>query len=369
MDVSPLFEPFTIKSMTMKNRFVMPAMSRYHCPGGVPTKHFAAYHRRRARGQVGLSITGATAIDRAAANNHPDLANYRRDSYDAWQHVVDEVHAEDGPIMLQLWHAGALFNVASEWQPEPIESPSGLMAPGKPMGVAMTEEMIADTIAAYAKAAAKAMEQGFDGVEVHAAHGFLIDEFFWDATNQRTDRWGGKTLVERSRFAVEVIKAVRAAIGPDMPLFLRISQWKEQDYDVKLAKTPDELRRWLEVLIEPGVDCLDCSQRRFWEAEFEGSDLNFAGWAKKLSGVPTMTAGSVGLNTDVMTFFHGADAEPAPLDDLVRRFDRGDFDLVGVGRAFLVDANWIIKVRDGRFDELKAIQPKKVMATDAELAV
>ena len=84
----------------------MLAMSRYHCPGGVPTKHFAAYHRRRAKGQVGLSITGATAIDRPAANNHPDLANYRPDSYDAWQHVVDEVHAEDGPIMLQLWHAG-----------------------------------------------------------------------------------------------------------------------------------------------------------------------------------------------------------------------------------------------------------------------
>ena len=369
MDVSRLFEPFTVKSLTMRNRFFMPAMSRYHCKGGIPTRDFAAFHRRRARGQIGLSITGATAIDRPAANNHPDLANFRPDSYDAWQHVVDEVHKEDGPIMLQLWHAGALFNVAPEWQPEPIESPSGLMAPGKPMGVAMTEEMIADTIAEYARAAAKAKEIGFDGVEIHAAHGFLIDEFFWDATNQRTDRWGGKTLPERSRFAREVVKAVRTAIGPDMPLFLRVSQWKEQDFDIKLAKTPEELRRWLEPVAAEGIDCLDCSQRRFWEPEFEGSDLNFAGWVKKMTGLPVMTAGSVGLNTDVMTFFHGAEAKPVPLDELMRRFDRGDFDLVGVGRAFLADADWVIKIRDGRFDELTAIQPKKVMATDAELAV
>ena len=371
MDVSRLFEPLTIKSMTLRNRFVMVAMSRYHCHGGVPTRDFAAYHRRRARGQVGLSITGATAIDRPAANNHPSLANFRPDSYDAWKHVVDEVHAEDdGPLVLQLWHAGSLFNVDPEWKPEPIESPSGLMAPGKPIGAAMTEEMIADTIAAYADAAVKAKEIGFDSVEVHAAHGFLIDEFFWDGTNQRTDRWGGKTLVERSRFAVEVIRAVRAAIGPDMPLLLRISQWKEQDYGVKLAATPGEMRLWLETIIEPGVDCLDCSQRRFWEPEFDGSDLNFAGWAKKLTGLPVITAGSIGLNTDVMTFFHGTDpAEPAPLDELLRRFERGDFDLVGIGRAVLADPDWVLKVREGRLDELTAIQPQKVMATDAELAV
>jgi 2,4-dienoyl-CoA reductase-like NADH-dependent reductase (Old Yellow Enzyme family) len=341
MDVSPLFEPLTIKSMTLQNRFAMVAMSRYHCPGGIPTKDFAAFHRRRARGQIGLSITGATAIDRPAANNHPTLANFRPDSYDAWQHVVDEVHAENGPLVLQIWHAGALFNVDPDWKPEPIESPSGLMAPGQPIGVAMTDEMIADTIEAYAKAAAKAKEIGFDSVQIHGAHGFLR----------------------------EVVRAVRAAVGPDMPVSLRVSQWKEQDYDVKLAKTPEELRQWLEPLVAEGVDYLDCSQRRFWEPEFEGSDLNFAGWVKKVTGVPVITCGSVGLNTDVMTFFHGADAQPAPLDELIRRFDRGDFDIVGVGRAFLADADWIIKVRDGRFGELSEIQPKRVLATDAELAV
>ena len=369
MDVSPLFEPLTIKSMTLQNRFAMVAMSRYHCPGGIPTKDFAAFHRRRARGQIGLSITGATAIDRPAANNHPTLANFRPDSYDAWQHVVDEVHAENGPLVLQIWHAGALFNVDPDWNPAPVESPSGLMAPGKPIGVAMTDTMIADTIEAYAKAAAKAKEIGFDSVQIHGAHGFLIDEFFWDGTNRRTDQWGGKTLPERSRFACEVVRAVRAAVGPDMPVSLRVSQWKEQDYDVKLAKTPEKLRQWLEPLVAEGVDYLDCSQRRFWESEFEGSDLNFAGWVKKVTGVPVITCGSVGLNTDVMTFFHGADAQPAPLDELIRRFDRGDFDIVGVGRAFLADADWIIKVRDGRFGELSEIQPKRVLATDAELAV
>jgi 2,4-dienoyl-CoA reductase-like NADH-dependent reductase (Old Yellow Enzyme family) len=358
-----LFSPFTLKSLRLQNRFVLAAMSRYNSWNGVPSEEFTGYHRRRAAAGVGLTVTGATAVDRPAANNHPNLANFRDDSYAAWQRVVDEVHALGGPIGLQLWHAGALFNVAPEWRPEPIESPSGLMAPDKPIGVAMSEEMIADTIAAFAKGAARAQAMGFDAVEIHACHGFLIDQFFWDATNRRSDRWGGRSLVERSRFAVEVLRGVRAAIGPDLPLLVRLSQWKEQDYSAKLARSPEELRVWLETLAGAGVDCFDCSQRRFWEAEFDGSDLNFAGWVKKLTGLPVITAGSVGLNTDVMSFIEGKAAEPAPIDELLRRFDRGDFDLVAVGRALLADPDWLVKIREGRLDKLQTIYPSPSLAT------
>jgi 2,4-dienoyl-CoA reductase-like NADH-dependent reductase (Old Yellow Enzyme family) len=248
------------------------------------------------------------------------------------------------------------------WKPGPLESPSGLEAPGKKVGEPMTDEQIADCIAAYARATAMASEIGFDTVEVHAAHGFLLDEFFWDGTNRRQDRWGGRTLAERSRFVVEVIRAVRAVLDQSKPLFLRISQWKEQDYGVKLASSPAELEQWLMPMLDAGVDVLDCSQRRFWEAEFPGSDINFAGWVKKVTGATVITAGSVGLSTDVMSFFHGETAERRPLDDLVRRYEAGEFDLVAVGRALLADPYWIIKIRDGREQEMQDLTPEQIMS-------
>lgn len=112
----------------------------------------------------------------------------------------------------QLWHTGATRY--SEWEPEaPVESPSGLDSPGQPRGQAMDDSAIADTIAAFAKAAFDAKRLGFGTVEIHAAHGYLIDQFFWSATNLRTDRYGGPTLKERSRFAREIVAEVRKAVG------------------------------------------------------------------------------------------------------------------------------------------------------------
>lgn len=362
MSVESLFEPLKIKNLDLKNRFVLAAMSRYQNDGGIPNDDFVEYHRSRAAGELGLTITGATAVDRPAANNHPKLANINGRSRAGWEKVVRAVHGENCPIVLQLWHAGSLHNVDPEWRPGPLESPSGLEAPGKKVGEPMTEKQIADCIGAFAQAAEMATGIGFDTVEIHAAHGFLLDEFFWDGTNQRQDKWGGRTLVERSRFVVEVIRAVREVIDKDTPLFLRVSQWKEQDYGVKLVSTPAEMEAWLTPMLDAGVDVLDCSQRRFWEAEFPGSDLNFAGWVKKVTGAPVITTGSVGLSTDVMSFFHGETAQRRPLDELVRRYEAGEFDLVAVGRALLADPLWIVKVREGREKEMSDLTPEQIMS-------
>ena len=352
MPIESLFQPLKIKNLTLKNRFVMAPMSRYQNDGGIPNADFVEYHRLRAAGELGLTITGATAVDRPAANNHPKLANIKEDTRAGWEKVVQAVHAENCPVVLQLWHAGSLHNVDPEWKPGPLESPSGLEAPDKRVGAPMTDEQIADCIEAFARAAVMATEIGFDTVEIHAAHGFLLDEFFWNGTNRRQDQWGGRTLEERSRFVVEVVRAVRAVIDPASPLFLRISQWKEQDYGVKLVNSPAEMEAWLTPMLDAGVDVLDCSQRRFWEAEFPGSDLNFAGWVKKVTGVPVITVGSVGLSTDVMSFFHGEIAKRTPLNELVRRFEANEFDLVAVGRVLLADPQWVVKIREGREDEM-----------------
>jgi 2,4-dienoyl-CoA reductase-like NADH-dependent reductase (Old Yellow Enzyme family) len=110
---------------------------------------------------------------------------------------------------------------------------------------------------------------------------------------------------------------------------------------------------WLQPLADAGVDIFHCSQRRFWQPEFEGSDLNFAGWAKRLTGKATITVGSIGLSGEFIAAFGGEASVPAPLDDLVRRYERGDFDLVAVGRALLADPEWVVKIRDGRSEALR----------------
>ena len=248
---------------------------------------------------------------------------------------------------------GAVRTRSETWAPSgPYDSPSGLSRPGNQFGEPMTDAEVADAIRAFAEAAGAAKRLGFDAVELHGAHGYLIDQFFWEGTNQRNDVFGGPSLPDRSRFAAEILKAVRAAVGPDYPVIIRISQWKQQDFTVKMAETPAAMEAWLQPLVDAGADILHCSQRRFWEPEFDGSDLNFAGWAKKITGVPTITVGSVGLTGEFIAAYAGEASKPASLDELLRRLDRGDFDLVAVGRALLQDPNWAVKVHQGRTDEL-----------------
>lgn len=353
-----LFEPFQLKSLRLPNRIVMAPMTRLMSPDGVPTPEVAAYYRRRAEGQVGLIVTEGTVINRPVPTYDPNVPHFHgEEALAAWKRVVDEVHAAGGLIAPQLWHAGASMHPFSgEVLPGLIDSPSGIFLPDDPAArrdQPMTEEAIADTVAAFAAAARASRDIGFDAVELHGAHGYLIDQFFWDRTNLRTDRYGGD-LRQRLTFAIEVIKAVRAAVGEDFPLILRISQWKSVDYNARVARTPQELETWLQPLADAGVDCFHCSQRRIWEPEFEGSDLNLAGWAKKITGKPTIAVGSVGLNSEYMeNMVSGKTSTPASFDTVLEQLARGDFDLVAVGRALLNDPAWVVKIREGRLAELK----------------
>ena len=154
--------------------------------------------------------------------------------------------------------------------------------------------------------------------------------------------------MDRAEFAGDVIRECRKAVGEDMPIILRWSQWKQQDYTARLVETPQAMEAFLKVFVDAGVDMLHCSQRRFWEPEFEGSNLNLAGWAKKLTGLPTISVGSVGLNGDFFGAFAGQSSEAASLDKLFEMMERGDFDLIAVGRALLQDPEWVTKVKEGR---------------------
>lgn len=351
-----LFTPFTFKNLTLKNRTVMAPMTRNFSPGYVPGENVADYYRRRAEGGVGLIITEGTTVPHKASNGYEGVPAMHGDQALAgWQKVVDSVHQAGGKIAPQIWHVGAVRRPGVGPDPQvPGYSPSGVFKPGKPNGEAMTASDIDEAVNAFGQAAENAKRVGFDAIEIHGAHGYLIDQFFWDGTNQRDDAFGG-ALADRTKFGVAVVKAVRSAVGDDFPVIFRYSQWKQQDYAAKLADTPKALHEFLAPLVEAGVDAFHASTRRFWEPEFEGDQRNLAGWTKHLTGKPAITVGSVGLDSA----FVGDDnhdmrkqAEPTHLDALLERLEQDEFDLVAIGRALLVDPMWVRKVQDGQLDDL-----------------
>lgn len=351
-----LFKPFKLGNLELNNRIVMAPMTRTYSPGNIPNDMVVEYYRRRAEGGVGLIVTEGTCINHKAATGYPNVPFiHGEEALAGWKKVVDAVHAEGGKIAPQLWHVGGVRRPGVNGD-EPGHSPSGMAKPGKVTGHAMTKEDIDEVIAAFAQAAKDSKEIGFDAIELHGAHGYLIDQFFWDGTNQRDDEYGGD-LAQRSRFAIEIIKACREAVGPDFPIILRFSQWKQQDYEARLVETPEALEAFLKPLSEAGVDIFHCSTRRFWEPEFEGSDLNLAGWTRKITGKPAITVGSVGLNADFLPedgFVEFKSAEPASLDNLIQRMDNEEFDLVAVGRALIANPDWSNKVRDNLSNDLVA---------------
>lgn len=354
-NLDSLLRPFECKSLKLRNRVAMAPMTRTFSPGYVPNDEVVGYYRRRAEGEVGLIITEGTFVGHKAANGYERVpAIYGDEAMAGWKKVVDAVHEAGGQIIPQLWHVGAVRKAGIGPDKDvPGYSPSGLFKPGKPTGHAMTKEDIQDVIRAFAESAKAAKDVGFDGVEIHGAHGYLIDQFFWEGTNQRDDEYGG-SIENRARIGIEIVKAVREAVGEDFAIVLRFSQWKQQDYEAKLAQNPEELERFLMPFVEAGVDVFHASTRRFWLPEFEGSDLNLAGWTKKITGKPTISVGSVGLDDDFLNSPEGmgGTANPAGLEELTRRMDNDEFDLIAVGRALLQDPNWLVKMREGKEDEI-----------------
>ncbi|MFT5693752.1 MAG: 2,4-dienoyl-CoA reductase-like NADH-dependent reductase (Old Yellow Enzyme family) [Oceanicoccus sp.] len=353
-NVDALFKPFSHNGLSLKNRIAMAPMTREFSPDGIPSEDVAGYYRRRAEGGTGLIITEGTTINDPVATMSGKIPEiHGAKPLAGWENVVKEVHAAGGKIMPQLWHVGMARNPTTAPYPElPSVGPSGLVQPGKKVADPLTVNQIESLIKGFASAAADAKRAGFDGVEIHGAHGYLVDQFFWEGTNQRTDEWGG-SMENRGRFAVEIVKAIRAATDPDYPIVLRYSQWKQQDYTARLVTTPELLEEFLTPLADAGVDIFHCSTRRYWEPEFDHSDLNLAGWTKKITGKPTITVGSVGLNGDFFGAFAGKDSSTRAIDDLVERLEKGEFDLVGVGRALLQDPEWGNKIRESRHEDMQ----------------
>ncbi len=361
-NLEPLFTPFSCGSLTLANRFVMSPMTRNFSPDGVPGADVAAYYARRAH--MGLIVTEGTGPDHPSAvgdgtTGGPAIpAMHGKAALDGWKAVVDAVHAAGGKIAPQLWHMGPVRLEGTGPCPDaPSMRPSGIWGPLDKTMVPpdylaavrdptepMAEADIEAVIEGFSRSAAHAHEMGFDAIALHGAHGYLLDSFLWSETNRRDDKWGGDAA-SRARFACEVVKAVRAVIPSDKPIIYRISQWKLQDYGARIAKTPEELGVIVDALADAGVDIFDVSTRHFDAPAFDGSGMGLAGWIRKLSGKPTMTVGGIGFDKELAASFVEKTEAVDNLDEVARRFANGEFDLVAVGRAVLMDADWIGRVR------------------------
>jgi 2,4-dienoyl-CoA reductase-like NADH-dependent reductase (Old Yellow Enzyme family) len=357
-----LSEPLAIRGTTLSNRIVMSPMTRGFCPGGAPTEEVCRYYSRRAAGGFGLVITEAIGVDHRSALGDAGLGEddipvlHGEAPLAGWRRVVEAVHAAGGKIVPQLWHQGVMRIPGTGPHPDaPTIGPSGLWGPlgrttsidaGKipsqsRIGEPMSEEDIEEVIEAHVRSARNAIQAGFDGIAIHGGHGYLIDTFLWEETNGRTDRWGGNRT-GRSAFAAEVVRRIRAAIGPNLPIFFRFSQWKQQDFRAQLGTTPQELEDVLQPLADAGVDVFDASVRYFDRPAFPGSDLSLAGWAKKLTGKHSMAVGGVGVNKGMYDGSSNLSAVDN-VDAVVKRVASGEIDLVAVGRAALGDPAWARK--------------------------
>jgi 2,4-dienoyl-CoA reductase-like NADH-dependent reductase (Old Yellow Enzyme family) len=360
--VEALFSRFESPGLQLSNRFAMAPMTRLFSPHGVSTPQHAKYYRRRAEGGVGLVITEGTWIDTPVSGFFDEVPRFHGEAaLAAWQLVCNEVHAAGARIMPQLWHVGMLRGVdAGPNVGTPAVGPSGIDKTYSQATPPMTGVQIDETIDAYARGALQAKQMGFDGVELHAAHGYLIDQFFWERTNLRQDRYGGD-LRNRTRFACEIVEEIHRRAGADFPVSLRFSQWKYGDYSVKLFHTPDDLAQFVEPLAEAGVNIFHCSTRRYWDAPFAGSDRSLAGWTKFLSNRVVIAVGSVGLGAtyDPKARPDGKtdknySAVDYSLEKLLQWFDRGEFDLIALGRILLSNPCWPALIRESRMDEIRA---------------
>jgi 2,4-dienoyl-CoA reductase-like NADH-dependent reductase (Old Yellow Enzyme family) len=351
---SALFSPVAIAGLNLKNRFVMAPMTRMMAPNGVVGPETPNYYRSRVEGGANLVITEGTLIDHPVAGHDTHLPHFYGESALAgWRSVVCAVHDAGGKILPQIWHTGLMRTPrpnARDRMPypdEPSVSPSGFDTQPYSWARALRHDEIEQVIRAYVESASNAKSIGCDGVELHGAHGYLIDQFLRADTNRRTDFWGGSSA-KRTRFAVEIIKGIRGEVGPEFPIVFRFSQWTLRDYHHRLAADPAELEEILIPLANAGVDIFHASTRRFWDPAFEGSSQGLAGWTRRITGLPVIAVGSVGLMPDAKRE-HLLDDLPVggSLERLEAAFDEEEFDLICVGRAILANPDWPNRVRRG----------------------
>ena len=328
-----LFEPIIIRGMTLKNRIVLPAMQLML---GLRNSRARAFYLERARGGVGAIIMCATSVDlflEDAAWGRPDGVHRFMEDMRSFTREFREAGARIG---IQLWHgnqlpagSGAVMVPGGQWvAPSTVDEKR-----------ALTLEEVQSIIHKFALASAAARESGFDFIEVHGAHGYLVCQFFSGADNKRTDQYGGD-LQGRMRFGLETVSSIRQAVGNDFPIFYRIGAEEKRAGGITIK----ESQAFALELEKAGVDAFDVSiglptgrNASPSKRAKMGTFVFLAEAIKKVVSVPVMAVGRINLPEVAESILEG-----------------GRADLIGIARQLVADPEWPNKVKEGRAGEIVA---------------
>lgn len=354
------FQPWAHGPLRLRNRIVMAPMTRrMAAEDGIPTPEIVAYYARRARHGVGLILSEGTGIDSLHAYDTLTVPRFETpEQLAGWRRVVEAVHAEGGAFAPQLWHTG--IRAADPIGPCDYQPSPGPDGSPRPAVRGMEAADFAQVLEAYARAAAAAVEIGCDALEIHGAHGYLLDSFLSPKHNRREDEYGGDAA-GRMRFPLEVVRVVREAAGPEMPILYRFSQWRMEDYGERKWAEPEDLRTWVLALREAGVDILHASTREATAPGFDQhGETSLAGWARTHADLPVVAVGKVSVTVPFFGDSEGPRVEdPGPALALL---ERGEADLLAVGRALIANPDWVEIVRDGDWRDLRPYD-REMLAT------
>ena len=328
-----IFEPFTVKRMTMKNRIVMTPMgTNYGEQNGEMSFLHINYYEQRAKGGTGLIIVENASVFSPQGSNGTTQLRIDHDSYiPRLYKLCETVHKHGACIAIQINHAGASAQ-AHRTGIQPVSASDIPSKEGGEIPRPLTKEEIYEIVEKYGKAAKRAQTAGFDAVEIHAGHSYLLSQFLSPLTNKRTDEFGGSPE-NRARFAKLVIEEVRKQVGPFFPIFVRISA----DEFMEGGNTLEDTLEYLQYF-EKEVDVFDVSAGLNGSIQYQ-IDANYLadGWrsymakaVKERYNKPCITMGNI--------------RDPRIADDILAR---GDADLIGIGRGLIADPEWVNKVEFG----------------------
>ncbi|NWF92716.1 MAG: FAD-dependent oxidoreductase [Syntrophaceae bacterium] len=333
-----LFSPFRIGNLEIKNRIVMPPMATHFAgPDGTPNERHIAYYLERVRGGVGyvtFEHTGVMKQGRA----FPNMALIDSDqNIPSFKRLVDAVHRENGKIVIQINHAGR--QTSSSFTGSPIVAPSPIPCPVRnEMPQELSPDEIQKIIEAFALAAGRVQESGADGVEIHMAHGYLINQFLSPFSNRRTDEYGGDAE-RRMRMALEVLRAVRNRVGPDFTVLCRMSADEYVEDGLKLEDSK-EIAKALERNGADGLHVSACvaasgylNHPPYYAPE--GVFVHLAQGIKSVVGIPVITVGRI---------------RTPELANRILEENKADF--VSMGRALIADPNLPAKAFQGKIEEI-----------------
>lgn len=336
MPADQLFTPFVLKNFRLKNRIGVAPMTRMSSPGdSIPRPDVLAFLVRRARNGAAIVYTEAIVTDFESAQGYPGQARLvTQKQIDAWRPVAQAIRAEGALAVMQMFHCGRIawpeINPARRTiAPSPLipRDPNPLTGKPYPLPEEMSRFDIGHVILGFVETAKGAVAAGFDGVEIHGAHGYLISQFLSAYSNQRTDAYGG-SVANRCRFAQEVIQAVARVIPEDKLLLFRISDWGVVDLDVSLFGTKEEYQEIIARLAREPLDAISVSTYDYQQRAF-GTDQNMAQITREATSLPLLICGKI---------YDRASAAEA----------LQDADLVLSAKSMLLNPNWVEDVRQGK---------------------